>query len=137
MNNVQIYGRMTADVDLKVNTNGTEYCNFTIAVDRYMGKDKERQTDFINCKAFSKTASLLKTYFPKGRGILIDGSLHFDRYDKDGETRTYAYVTVEKVHFTAGKSGDSGKNYAQPTSASDNELPDFVPTSSEDEDLPF
>ncbi len=138
MNSVHLYGRIAKDIDLKVNSNGTEYCDFSIAVDRYMGKDKDKQTDFINCKAFSKTANLLKTYFPKGRGILIEGSLHFDKYEKDGETKTYVYVAAEKVHFTAGESGKNKKE-STPQPAADNlpQLPDFVPGAGDDDDLPF
>lgn len=134
MNKIMLHGRMTADAELKVNTNGTEYCNFAIAVDRYMGKDKDKQTDFIQCKAYSKTANLINTYFKKGKEIVADGSLHFDRYEKDGEKRTYAYVTVEHVEFCGGKSSTEQTNN-QPSNELSG-LPDFVEDSS-DEDLPF
>ena len=135
MNKIMLHGRMADNAELKVNINGTEYCNFTIAVDRYMGKDKEKQADFIKCKAFSKTASLINTYFKKGKEIVADGSLHFDKYDKDGEKRTYAYVTVEHVEFCGGKSTSEQAGSSMPNE--DNSLPDFTEENGTEEDLPF
>lgn len=135
MNKIMLHGRMTADTELKVNTNGTEYCNFTIAVDRYMGKDKDKQADFISCKAFSKTASLINTYFKKGKEIVAEGALHFDKYDKDGEKRTYAYVTVERVEFCGSKAAQEQPGNSLPNE--ENGLPDFTEDTGSEEDLPF
>lgn len=103
MNSVQLHGRLTKDIELKVNINGTEYCNFIIAVDRYMGKDKEKQTDFIPCKAYGKTAVFLNTSFGKGKEIVVNGTLHRDKYEKDGEKQNYIHVLVSNAEFCGPK----------------------------------
>ena len=121
MNSVQLHGRLTKDIELRTNTNGTEYCNFSIAVDRYMGKDKEKQTDFIPCKAYGKTAALLKTFFGKGKEIVASGTLHLDKYEKDGEMQNYIYVSISQVEFCG-----SAKKEDKPVSdTSSSELDDL------------
>lgn len=143
MNKVILKGRMTADAEIKSTANGVEYCNFSIAVDRYQGKDKERITDFIPCKAWRQTAAFIDKYFGKGKEILIsDGELHFDKYEKDGENRTYSYVEVKAVEFCGSKSDNN--------SSSDIPAPDPLQTVKDrldavmddtpaptDDDLPF
>lgn len=104
MNKVIIKGRLTADPELSNTSTGIEYCKFTVAVDRYAGKDKERETDFIPCKAWRRTAVFVNQYFTKGREILVLGSIRFDKYEKDGEKRTIASVSVENVEFCGSKS---------------------------------
>ena len=105
MNKVIIKGRLTADPELSNTVTGVEYCNFAVAVDRYAGKDKEKETDFIPCKAWRQTAVFINKYFVKGQEILILGSIRFDKYEKDGEKkRIFASVSVENVEFCGSKS---------------------------------
>ena len=136
MNSVQLHGRLTKDIELRTNTNGTEYCNFSIAVDRYMGKDKEKQTDFIPCKAYGKTAALLNTFFGKGKEIVASGTLHLDKYEKDGEMQNYIYVSISQVEFCgSAKKEDKPVN---DTTSSPAEQAGFEPVESADpDDLPF
>ena len=104
MNKVILKGRLTADPELSNTSTGVEYCNFSIAVDRYVGKDKEPETDFVPCKAWRQSAVFITKYFSKGKEILVEGSIRFDKYEKDGEKRTFASVSVDRVEFCGGKS---------------------------------
>jgi single-strand DNA-binding protein len=134
MNKMILKGRLTAEPDLKTTQSGVEYCSFTVAVDRRVGKDSEKVTDFIPCKAWRQTAAFVNTYFGKGKEILLDGSMQVDKYEKDGENRTYTYVNVSNVEFCGGKS-DNGQ--AKPDLQDvKNKLDAIVPDTS-DEDLPF
>ena len=94
MNSLIIKGRITADPELKNTDNAVEYCDFTVAVDRYAGKDRERETDFIPCRAWQKTAVFISQYFKKGQEILVSGELQVNKYEKDGEKRTYSFCRV-------------------------------------------
>jgi single-strand DNA-binding protein len=143
MNKVILKGRMTADAEMKSTSNGVEYCNFSIAVDRYQGKDKERTADFIPCKAWRQTAAFVDKYFGKGKEILIDGEIHFDKYEKDGENRTFAYVSVNGVEFCGSKlegNNSSGVSSPDPLETVKNRLDsitdDDTPAPA-DGDLPF
>lgn len=103
MNSLILKGRLTADPELKNTSNATEYCDFTVAVDRYAGKDKDKETDFVPCRAWRHTAVFVDEYFKKGQEILIDGELRIDRYEKDGEKRTYSFCQVNRAEFCGSK----------------------------------
>lgn len=134
MNNVIIKGRLTSDIELKCTSSGVEYCTGNIAVDRRTAKDKDKITDFIPFKAWRQTAVFLGTYFAKGQEILINGNVYFDKYEKDGENRTFAYVNVNNVEFCGSKSANAQQT-SQPApqpSANDINSPSDI-----DSDLPF
>lgn len=126
-------GRLTRDPKLESSGNGVEYCRFSIAVDRsYTKKDGgDRQTDFIDCTAFGKSAALIERYFHKGDGIAVEGRLETDKYvDKDGNNRTSWKIMVDRIEFPPSrKSADSGSSPAAPTLAE--------PTDGGDEEVPF
>lgn len=141
MNKVIIKGRLTADPELSNTSTGVEYCNFTVAVDRYVGKDKESETDFIPCKAWRQSAVFVSKYFAKGKEILVEGSIRFDKYEKDGEKRTFASVSVERVEFCGGKSDtkpsiDVNPEQNSPSYSTAAASSDFTEIGSDD-DLPF
>ena len=141
MNKVIIKGRLTADPKLSNTSTGVEYCNFTVAVDRYVGKDKESETDFIPCKAWRQSAVFVNKYFAKGKEILVEGSIRFDKYEKDGEKRTSASVSVEIVEFCGGKSDtkpsiDVNPEQNSPSYSTTAASSDFTEIGSDD-DLPF
>ena len=126
MNNLIIKGRLTAAPELKNTSNATEYCDFTVAVDRFAGKDKERETDFVPCRAWRQTAVFVEKYFSKGQEILVLGEIRFDKYEKDGEKRTYAYMVANRIEFCGGKRNEDNSSEGS-----------FTAVASDDGDLPF
>lgn len=129
MNSLIIKGRLTSDPELKNTSNATEYCDFTVAVDRFAGKDKERETDFVPCRAWRQTAVFVQKYFKKGQEILVCGEIRFDKYEKDGEKRTYSYMTANRVEF-CGSKAKTEENLS-------GGVDEFTPVSSADDDLLF
>ena len=88
MNSVQLTGRLTRDPEDRYTDNGHTIARFTLAVDRQYKSDNGPTADFINCKAFGKTAEFIEKYFetyPKIKGFL-DGLV------KDG--KEHGYVTT-------------------------------------------
>ena len=75
MNKIVICGRLTKDPELRTTNNGTEVCGFTVAVDRRIKKNSEKETDFIDCTAWEKTGVFVNTYFHKGDGITVEGRI--------------------------------------------------------------
>ena len=101
-------GRITKDLELQTGKTGTEYCKFSIAVNRRTGKDGEKKADFVDCSVFGKSAAFLCKYFKKGDGVLIRGRLESDTYDaKDGTKRTKWGITVDELEFPCGKKQDN------------------------------
>ena len=108
MNVVNLMGRITKDLDLKTSQSGMSHLGFTIAISRdYVKQGEERQSDFITCKAFGKTAEFLNSYFKKGSLVAINGKIQTGSYEKDGAKVYTTDVIVDKVYFTGEKKGES------------------------------
>lgn len=91
MNQIGISGRLTRDPERR--ENGP--LSFTVAVDRrFKDKDGNRQTDFVRCTAWGKTADQIQQHFKKGSGIEISGQLQSRQYEKDGSKHTIWEVNV-------------------------------------------
>ena len=128
MNSIIITGRITHDIELKTSAAGTEYTNFSVAVDRRRkDKDGNKQTDFFKVSVFGKSAVFCQTYFHKGDGINVQGRMESDRYtNKDGVEVTGWTLMAENVEFPHGKSKTSSDvAVSEPTvlTGSDKDLP--------------
>ena len=101
MNKVELVGRLTKDPEIKVTASQTQFCNFTIAVDRrFKDANGNRQADFINCIAWKQTAVFINKYFKKGSRIGVCGSIQTRSYDdKDGKKVFITEVLVEETEF--------------------------------------
>ena len=101
MNNIQLLGRITKDLEPKTTTSGKSVCSFDIAVARKFNKDI---TDFIPCVVWDKTAEIMCKFVKKGQLIAIDGSLYTRKYeDKNGNNRTAYEVNVNNFYFAESK----------------------------------
>ena len=106
MNKAILVGRITADPEIKLTTNQTQFCNFTIAVDRrFKDANGNRQTDFINCVAWKNTAVFIQKYFHKGNRIGVVGSIQTRSYeDQNGQKRFVTEVVVDEAEFVDSQS---------------------------------
>lgn len=75
LNKFLVAGRMTADPEIKT-VGENRLCKFTIACDR-----------------------------PKRKGDMVTlvGSVHNNRYEKEGQKHSSIEVKVEEIHFSGGK----------------------------------
>lgn len=126
-NNVTMMGRIVNDLELRVTPNGTNVCQFRIAVDRrYQTKGEERKTDFFNVVAWRKSAEFVTKWFAKGRMILVRGELQTRSYtDKNGNPAMWYEIIADRLSFTGEKKLDADNAPSslppeppQPTSAS-------------------
>lgn len=104
-------GRLIKDTEIKLTSNQSKLCMFTIAVDRrFKDKDGNRQADFINCLAWGKNAEFINKYFSKGTRIGIVGSIQTRNYaDKDGKTVYITEVVVDEAEFVESLSNGEAK----------------------------
>ena len=112
MNRVELIGRLTKGIELRSTASGKSVTEFTLAVNR---KTKEKQTDFIPCVAWNKTAELLAQYTSKGDLIGVEGSVQTRNYI-DPNTNKKVYVTevlVDGIDFTKSK-GTEEKVFSTP-----------------------
>lgn len=103
MNKVLLTGRLTKDPVLEHTKQGTPLCQFTLATNRPVIRDGKRETDFITCIIWNKSAENLVKYQRKGNLIGITGELRVDTYEANGERKYKSYVLVENVEFLETK----------------------------------
>ena len=112
MNNIQLLGRITKDLERKVTQSGKSVCSFDIAVTRKFDKEI---TDFIPCVAWNKTCETMCKFCKKGQLIAIDGSLYTRKYeDKNGNNRTTYEVNVNNFYFAESKKNSNVDISADP-----------------------
>ena len=68
MNNIQLLGRITKDLERKVTQSGKSVCSFDIAVTRKFDKEV---TDFIPCVAWNKTCETMCKFVKKLLGVFF------------------------------------------------------------------
>lgn len=111
MNKVILTGRITKDLELRSTNNNTSVCEFTIATNRPVTRDGERQADFITCVVFGIQAENLKKYQGKGSLIAVFGEMRVDQWKTEqGENRYKTYVLVNNVEFLNTKPSENVSN---------------------------
>ncbi len=150
INKAIIMGRLTRDPELRHTGAGTPVCSFSVAVDN--GYGERRQTDFINCVAWNKTAEFISNYFEKGKMIIVVGRIATRTWEgQDGKKNYATEVVVNEVSFGESKRAQDGSSSfgggassgapvaapavpAFPDSPADDA---FTPLLDTDDDLPF
>lgn len=102
MNQVTLLGRLTKDFKA-MKSGETKIVLGTLAINRPFAKDGQQQADFINIKAFNKTAETLVKFVKKGQRILINGTIQTGSYEKDGKTVYTTDVLVNGFEFIETK----------------------------------
>ena len=136
MNKCELVGRLTKDPELKLTSNQTAYCNFTIAVDRrFKDSNGQRQADFINCVAWKQTATFVQKYFHKGNRIGIVGSIQTRSYeDQEGAKHFVTEVLVDEAEFVESQTQTAPAPQTQAEPTQDNAPAEEAPAVGE---LPF
>lgn len=103
MNNVQLIGRLTKDVELRYfqGAQGQQaVARFTVAVDRMPKADGTREADFISCSCFGKRAEVISQHFQKGSKIGLVGRIRTGSYqNQQGATVYTTEVEVTDLDF--------------------------------------
>lgn len=95
INNVVLVGRLTKDPDLRYTSSGTAVATFTLAINRnFTNQDGNRDTDFINCVIWRKSAETLANYTRKGSLIGVTGRIQTRNYENQQGQRVYVTEVV-------------------------------------------
>lgn len=128
LNQIILIGRLTRDPDMRFTQNGTAVANFTLAVDRrFKNQAGEKETDFINCVAWNKTAEIAGKYLKKGNLASASGSLQIRKYQRqDGSNAVAAEVNIDQLCLLPNQKSENRDAPTEPDSPRD-----------DDQDLPF
>ncbi|SCJ95944.1 Helix-destabilizing protein [uncultured Clostridium sp.] len=137
MNSCVMVGRLTKDVEFRVNGDKST-AKFTIAVNReYKNAQGNYDADFINCTAFGKRAETIQKYFAKRRQVCVKGPWRTGSYDaQDGTKRYTNELVVEGFTFIGGQANSGNSNNVENNTLNNNN--DFgYEEPIDDGDMPF
>ncbi|HFL3523721.1 TPA: single-stranded DNA-binding protein [Clostridioides difficile] len=100
MNNVVLVGRLARDPELRyIPEYGTPVATFALAVDRgYTKKDGTREVDFIPIEVMGGSAEFCANYLAKGRLVSLQGRIRIEKYEENGERKTFTKVRTKTVN---------------------------------------
>jgi single-strand DNA-binding protein len=101
LNSVNIMGNLTRDPEIKYVPSGKAVCSLSIANSRVYTKGSEKVTEvsYFDVEVWGVSAENCSKYLAKGSGIIVEGRLRQDRWEKDGKTQSRVRITANAVHF--------------------------------------
>jgi single-strand DNA-binding protein len=105
LNNVSIMGNLTKDPEIKQIPSGKSVCSLSIANNRVFNKNGEKveEVSYFDVDVWGITAENCSKYLAKGNGVIVEGRLRQDRWEKDGKTQSRVKITANAVHFLPKK----------------------------------
>lgn len=93
LNNVNLIGRVTKEIELRKTQSNKSVVKFTLAV--YDGKDGQGNSriQFIDCQAWEGLAETIQEYVLKGDMVNINGKLVNNNYASNG-VKYYSYLVL-------------------------------------------
>lgn len=133
MNSWNGIGRLCSDPQVRYTSESQmAVARFSIAIDRPVKKDGQKQTDFPNIIVFGKAAENCERFLKKGRLVGIEGRLQTGSYtNKDGQKVYTTDIVANRVEFLEwGEKSEQSANQ----SASEEFVEGFAVL---EEDIPF
>ena len=112
LNTVNIMGNLTKDPEIKSTPSGKSVCSMSIANNRIYSKNNQRVTEvsYFDVEVWGPIAENCAKYLKKGSGIIVEGRLKQDRWEKDGKTQSRVRISANTVHFMPKKADEGGAN---------------------------
>ena len=119
INNVTLIGHLTKDVELKYTPANQAVAQFTLAVNRtFKNANGERESDFINCVIWRKSAENFANFAKKGALIGITGRIQTRNYENQQGQRVYVTeVIAENFQMLESRNQQQGQQQGQPQQA--------------------
>lgn len=110
INKVILIGHLTGDPEVHETKTGKKVARFSVATnyDTTIGGEKKQYVDFHRVVAWSKLAEITEKWLKKGMGVYIEGRLHNDRFEKDGQKRVITEIVLDTLNILKWGKGESG-----------------------------
>lgn len=135
-NMIVVSGNIVRDVELNESQTLIRFC---IANSESVKKDGkwEEYTNYFDIKGFGGTVKLAP-YLVKGTKVIVTGSLHQDRWEKDGQKNSRIVINCSSLEFGGNgkKKAESQDEGAPAGSSGSGEFKEDLPWD-ENEDIPF
>lgn len=112
-NQITIIGNVGRDPETRYLPSGDAVVNLSVATserwkDKTTGEQKEK-TQWHRVKAFGKLAEIIGQYVRQGSKVMIQGSMDYGQYEKDGVTHYTADIKAETMKMLDGRREDEGQ----------------------------
>jgi single-strand DNA-binding protein len=109
LNSVNIMGNLTRDPEMRYTPSGKAVCSLSIANNRvYTAKgEKVTEVSYFDVEVWGAAAENCVKYLTKGSGIIVEGRLKQDRWEKDGKTQSRVRISANSVHFMPKRGGEA------------------------------
>jgi single-strand DNA-binding protein len=95
-NKVLLIGNVVKDPESRT-VKSTSVSKFRLAVDDPYKKDSVL---YIDVEAWDKQAEFADKWLKKGKGVIVDGRLCMDSWEKDGKKETKIFVKAQDIRFS-------------------------------------
>ncbi len=105
VNHVILIGRLTRDAELKYTSGGMAVCKFAIAVNkrRKQGEQWVEEANFFDIVLWGRSGESLNQYLVKGKQVAVEGELHQNRWEQDGQARSKIEIMANNVQLLGGQ----------------------------------
>lgn len=122
-NKLILAGNITRDPEIKVVGDG-KVAKFGLAVNN--GYGDKRKTAFLDCETWIPSlVDVVEKFVKKGSNVLVEGAIHQDNWEKDGQKRSKLFVKVTEIRLGDKKVSDN------------EESPEPVEVEENTEEIPF
>jgi single-strand DNA-binding protein len=102
LNRVQLIGNLGKDPETRYTPTGKKVAHFSIAVSqRWRSSERElkESTEWFNVQAWGRLGEICQEYLHKGSLVFIEGRLHTDKVENQGEVRYYTKVVAYQMQM--------------------------------------
>lgn len=126
MNQVNMIGNLTKDVEIRYTGSGKAVANFTVAVNSFK---KDQPPLFLDCTAWEGLAETLAQNLGKGSKVYVSGQLTQQSWeDKEGGKHKKFVLNVRDCEFLSPKKpAEDGQSGAPANGAGASDLGEDVP----------
>ena len=110
VNRVILIGHLTADPEIRSTKSGKAVASFSIATnyDTTSDGEKKQYVDFHRIIAWGKLAEIAEKWLKKGMGVYVEGRLHNNKFEKDGQKRVITEVVLDSLNILKWGKGEGG-----------------------------
>ena len=118
-NHVILIGRLTRDAELKYTSGGMAVCKFALAVNRRVkqGEQWVEEANFFDIVLWGRTGETLNQFLVKGKQVAVEGELHQNRWEQDGQVKSKIEIMANNVQLLGGGQAGTGNGQHSPQSA--------------------
>lgn len=121
MNKLYCTARLTKDVEIKEAKTGISIANIGLAIDNGMANG-EKDTLFLNAKAFDKMADNAAKYLAKGSLVSCDITIRNNNFETEDGTKKYGHeFIITAMNYLSTKPKDE-----EPTTLNEKQMSDFL-----------